>query len=533
MNARKQASEYERQLEESQERYQAFIQNSSEGIWRFEMEQPISVKLPVKKQLELFFKHAYLAEANESFSRMYGIDDLKSLIGARLGDFLPPDDPENIAYLTAFIKNGYRLSGVESHEITPAGEERYFRNSLIGIIEDGQIKRAWGSQQDVTEQRRVTEKLKLSEERLSLALQSSMMGLWEWNVETGELYWSNELKKLYGLKLSEQVDYEKYQSLIHPDDRAHITEVIERHRTSGAMYQFEHRIIWPNGAVHWMLGKGRAILVDGKAVRMIGTTTNIDDVKQADELADALKLLKKQRVQLLELNKTKDEFIALASHQLRTPATSVKQYIGLLLEEFAGPLTADQEQYLQVAFDSNERQLRIIDDLLKTAQIDSSLYVLDKKKQNIADIIRGSTAELADMLASRRQSVRFENLEDVILDIDASEVKLVILNLLENASKYSHPGTTIRIIMKRRKRDVSIHVIDTGVGIDAKDQKRIFEKFTRINNELSDTVTGTGFGLYWVKRIVGLHGGTIKVRSAPGKGSEFIINFPYEVSGKD
>ncbi len=261
---------------------------------------------------------------------------------------------------------------------------------------------------------------------------------------------------------------------------------------------------------------------------MIGTSMNIDEVKQADELEDAYNLLKKQRTQLLELNKTKDEFIALASHQLRTPATAVKQYIGLLFEDFAGPLTPDQTQYLQVAYDSNERQLRIINDLLKTAQIDSRKYVLDKKKQNIADIVKTSIDDLSDLFDSHKQTVKTEGLMDLTLDIDASEVKLVLINLLENASKYSYPGSVIRIVMKKDDTLLHLSVIDTGVGIAKNDTKRIFDKFTRVNNDLSDTVTGTGFGLYWVKRLVELHGGTIKVKSKPGKGSEFIIGLPYE-----
>lgn len=514
-------------LDESNERYQAFIHNSTEGIWRFELDVPVSTKLSVKKQIQLVFDHAYLAEANHAFARMYGVENLETLIGAKLTDFMPSNDPENIAYIKAFIKSGYSLSGVESHETTPDGEDRYMRNSLVGIIENDAIARAWGTQTDVTEQRKANNELIRSQQRLTLALQSSSMGLWEWDIVKDTLYWSNELKSLYGLNIDEVVTLQKYQWLIHPEDREATWKTIQRYMLSGDTYQIEHRILWQSGETHWVLSKGQAYFEDGKVVRMIGTSTNIDEAKQANELEDAYNLLKKQRTQLLELNKTKDEFIALASHQLRTPATAVKQYIGLLFEDFAGPLTADQTQFLQVAYDSNERQLRIINDLLKTAQIDSRKYVLDKKKQNIADTVHAAIDDLADLFDSRKQTVKTEGLIDLTLDIDASEVKLVLINLLENASKYSYPGSRIRIVMK--KDDIlHLSVIDTGVGIARNDTKRIFDKFTRVNNDLSDTVTGTGFGLYWVKRLVELHGGTIKVKSKTGKGSEFVIGLPYE-----
>ena len=139
-----------------------------------------------------------------------------------------------------------------------------------------------------------------------------------------------------------------------------------------------------------------------------------------------------------------------------------------------------------------------------------------------------SVDDLSDLFLSRNQTVKIEGITDVTLNIDISEVKLVIINLLENASKYSYPGSTVRIVMKKDEALLHVSVIDTGVGIAKTDSKRIFDKFTRVNNDLSDTVTGTGFGLYWVKRLVELHDGTIHVKSKPGKGSEFIIGLPYE-----
>ena len=203
------------------------------------------------------------------------------------------------------------------------------------------------------------------------------------------------------------------------------------------------------------------------------------------------------------MNKTKDEFIALASHQLRTPATAVKQYVGMLLDEFAGPLNAEQTQYLQIAFDSNERQLHIISDLLKTAQIDSHLYRLTKDTHDVAAIVRSAASDLATTLQLMRHTIEWDTEDSVECLVDKQEMKLVFVNLIENASKYSYPGSTIYIKIRATKKSVDVSIKDSGVGIAKADQKRIFDKFTRVDNDLSDTVTGTGFGLYWVKRIVG------------------------------
>jgi PAS domain S-box-containing protein len=513
--------------DESKERYQAFIQNSSEGIWRFEVEEPIPTSLPPDQQIKLMYKHAYLAETNVATAKMYGYRSVKPLMGMRLSDFLVESDPRNKQYLEAFIAANYNLTQVESHERDKNGKDKYFLNSLIGIIEDGHLVRAWGTQQDVTEQKAAADALQLSEERLQLAIRASSLGLWEWDVGSDELYWSPELRKIYNIDLREPVTFEMYMGMVHPDDREHASEMAGKSMQTGETYQFEHRIVHRNGETHWLLGTGRTFLENGKPVRMIGTSMNIDAIKQAQELQTANTMLKTERAELLALNRAKDEFIALASHQLRTPATAVKQYISLLMNDIVGPVSDDQYQYLQIAFNSNERQLRIINDLLKTAQIDSSLFTLKKKKQDIVDVIRAAMSELEDTIEYRDQTIDLKGLDKAPLDIDADEMKLVFINLLENASKYSYPKTTITInVRKKGPKHLEITVKDQGVGINKQDRARIFDKFTRVDNDLSDTVTGTGLGLYWVERIVELHDGAISVESERGKGSTFRICLP-------
>jgi signal transduction histidine kinase len=236
-----------------------------------------------------------------------------------------------------------------------------------------------------------------------------------------------------------------------------------------------------------------------------------------------------QRNALIKVNKTKDEFIALASHQLRTPATAVKQYINLLMNEFGGPLSADQLQYLQIAYNSNERELSIINDLLKTAQIDSNKYQLHKRLHDIRSIIAEAVSDLESAFEQRRQQVRCTYPQNAInVFVDATEIKLVFVNLLENASKYSYPGTEINVAVTEKDKYVEIAIADNGVGISKDNQQRIFDKFTRVNNDLSDTVTGTGLGLYWVKQIVELHKGKVKLSSAPGEGSTFTVRLQHE-----
>ena len=146
-------------LRASEERYRAFIAITSEAVWRVELEVPVSTSLPPEAQIEQFYRYAYLAECNDAMARMYGYAAAADLVGVRLGDLVPQSDPANLAYLRAFIDTGYRLSEAESNEVDREGRPRYFVNNLTGIIEDGRIVRAWGSQRDVTERRLTLERL--------------------------------------------------------------------------------------------------------------------------------------------------------------------------------------------------------------------------------------------------------------------------------------------------------------------------------------------------------------------------------------
>ncbi|HEY4592631.1 MAG TPA: ATP-binding protein, partial [Thermoanaerobaculia bacterium] len=153
-------------LRESQERYRAFIEQSSEGIWRFELAEPIPVDLPAEEQVELAYEHGVLAECNLVMARMYGLTAESEILGARLGQLLPATDPHNLKYLRNFVESGYRLTGAESHELDAEGNPKVFLNNLVGVVEDGKLVRAWGTQLDVTEQRRLEEELRRRAEEL-------------------------------------------------------------------------------------------------------------------------------------------------------------------------------------------------------------------------------------------------------------------------------------------------------------------------------------------------------------------------------
>jgi len=235
-----------------------------------------------------------------------------------------------------------------------------------------------------------------------------------------------------------------------------------------------------------------------------------------------------QRVQqLIDLNRSKDEFIALASHQLRTPATAVKQYVSMVMDGYAGPINEDQAALLQSAYDGNERQLQIVNDILRVAKLDLEKIILEKRPINAIRKMKNVVSDIQPQLDERRQKVvtEFPDRPHMVL-IDPEYMRMALSNIVDNASKYTEEGKKIYVKVARRASKVVVTIRDEGVGIAEEDMDKLFKKFSRIDNPLSVKVGGTGLGLYWTREIIQLHGGTIQAKSVLGKGTTFTVTLP-------
>lgn len=225
----------------------------------------------------------------------------------------------------------------------------------------------------------------------------------------------------------------------------------------------------------------------------------------------------------------KDELLSLASHQLRTPATGVKQYLGMVLQGFVGDITKKQREYLERAYASNDRQLHIINDILHLAKIDAGRIILAKREFDLAEMIREVVDEQHDE-ASKTNITLIQQLPAKAPIIgDSHMLRMVVENLITNAVKYTPENGQVDIHLIRRANRWVITVKDTGVGIAKGDFPKLFQQFSRINNPRSDYVTGTGVGLYLAHHLTILHGGTISVSSSIGKGSTFTVRLPRKL----
>jgi PAS domain S-box-containing protein len=274
-------------------------------------------------------------------------------------------------------------------------------------------------------------------------------------------------------------------------------------------------------------------LYDG-AGNHIGFAKVTRDLTQRKQQEDAVRhtnvQLRQQQRELELLNNSKDEFISLASHQLRTPATAVKQLLGLLTEGLYGELPSHIANILDRAYESNERQINIINSLLKVAQIDAGKVILHRSSVDMTQMAQDLLDEYSDTFFSRKQNVELEVVgkQPITAYIDAEYMRMAISNLIDNASKYTHRKGKIWIRISQTSTRALVSISDSGVGISRADQKDLFTKFQRIPNEMSQAVGGSGLGLYWVQKVVELHSGTIEIDSEIGKGTTINLLLPKE-----
>lgn len=228
-----------------------------------------------------------------------------------------------------------------------------------------------------------------------------------------------------------------------------------------------------------------------------------------------------------KLDNAKDSMLSLASHQLRTPATGVKQYLGMVLEGFVGDITDDQKELLQRANDSNERQLRIINEFLYLAKADAGRIIISPQLFDVGDLTDSIVAEMSNdvVLAGHKISV-VQKAKAVNVFADPHSTRMIIENLISNAIKYTPSGGKIVVTVLKRRNESIVCVRDNGVGIAHKDFAKLFKQFSRIPNELTRQETGSGIGLYLADFLAELNNGKITVESKRHVGSTFSVCLP-------
>ena len=241
----------------------------------------------------------------------------------------------------------------------------------------------------------------------------------------------------------------------------------------------------------------------------------------------ATKELRRSNAQLQKLDEAKDDFISMASHQLRTPLTSIKGYLSMMIEGDIGKITPEQAKVLNEAFMSSERMVRLISDFLNVSRLQTGKFVIEKHPVNLALLVQREIDSLTPNAMTRGMKFEYKKPKNIpVFDLDENKIEQVVMNFADNALYYSKDNGKITITLKKVGKYIEFIVKDNGIGVPESEQAHLFNKFFRATNARRARPDGTGVGLFLAKKVIDDHDGEIIFESKEGKGSSFGFRLP-------
>jgi signal transduction histidine kinase len=273
---------------------------------------------------------------------------------------------------------------------------------------------------------------------------------------------------------------------------------------------------------------GAGVLCGLVLLRLTSMIHALDRLRETERLAraeaeTAQRLLTEQNERLREADRLKDEFVALISHDLRTPLTSITGYVELALEE---ELSDDVRGFLQVVERNSERLLVLVNDLLFVARLQAGELTLEPDDVDVAEVVRDAVRAFEPRAAAKLITLNCVLDAVPAVHADRGRVQQVLDNLVSNALKFTPEGGAVHVSLAERDGFVRLEVTDSGIGISPDDQRRLFQRFFRAENAVARQLPGTGLGLYISRVITEAHHGSLSVRSELGRGSTFRLELP-------
>jgi PAS domain S-box-containing protein len=351
-----------------------------------------------------------------------------------------------------------------------------------------------------------------------------------YSADEAAAYVSPQIEEILGYSLEEWhgsptffVDH------LHPEDRDRVRDAQRHSRHTGEPLELEYRFLAGDGRVVW-LHDSYTIVRDetGKPWFTQGFAVDVTARKEAERDREALLTqAQEQNERLRKLDRMKDEFIALVSHELRTPLTSICGYLELLLQDdVMAELPDDRHNWLEVIDRNAERLLRLVEDLLLTAQASAGSLALDKAELDVATVVEQAVQAGAPVAAARGIALTSVTEPLPLANGDRLRIGQVIDNLVSNALKFTPQGGSVEVRTYRHNGAVRIEVADTGMGVPEAEQDHLFERFFRTARAQEEAIPGVGLGLSIAKAIVEAHDGRISMRSAEGVGTTFCVDLP-------
>ena len=460
--------------------------------------------------------------ASESFLRMVGITQ-EQCSNFGWGNVLHPDDAERtIAAWKECVRTGtnwdieHRFRGVDGqwHPVlargVPVKDER------------GEITCWAGINLDISRMKRAEEALRQSEAFLAEAQRIANFGSWDWDIVSGRVTWSKETFRLFGGERGVLVpSHDGFLALIDPEDRAKVARAIDDALDGKERYDLDFRVLRPDNSMRWVHACGEVSRDEtGRPIRMIGVALDITERKRAEE-------------ELREVDRRKNEFLGVLSHELRNPLAPVTNSLYILEHAVPG---GDQARRAQSVIRRQLAQLaRLVDDLLDVTRINSKKILLQRQRLELNELVRHTLDDHRAEFEKGQVQLEFEPAASpVFINGDWNRLAQAIGNLLQNAAKFTGRGgrTSVALSTDVEAKRAVVRITDTGVGIAPEVLSRLFQPFMQADATLDRSKGGLGLGLALVKALVELHGGDISAHSdGLGSGAEFVLRLPLEMVG--
>ena len=357
--------------------------------------------------------------------------------------------------------------------------------------------------------------IELRDDRLELTLAASRTGFWEWDMIGGGLVWSDAIFNQHGLDPSgPPPSFPAYLDTIHPDDRETFESALAAAIADGEMFDHDFRIVWPDGSVHRTHGVARTFRDwAGRPIRMLGTGQDITERYRLESERDALVAAERRAGEF------RDAFVDVISHKLRTPITTILGTTELLARRDVRRDDATVDSMFDDMRSEAARLHRLVEDLLVLSRAERGHLVADVEPVVPLRLVEQTVAKAQqEMPTIRIDLVADDDLPIVLCEV--SYVEQVLHNLLGNAAKYTPPGTRVTVGLRREGDMVGFRVCDSGPGIPAGSEERLFELFYRDPTAATEAA-GSGIGLFVCARLVEAMGGQIWAARRPEGGSEF------------
>jgi PAS domain S-box-containing protein len=500
------------QLKSSEEKYRTLVETTGTGFLILDTEGRVQ-------------------DANAEYVRLSGHHELKDILSQSVMQWTAIDETEkNRKALKQCIVEG-SVSNLVIDYVDGSGKITPVEVNATLFVDGGSAK-IISLCRDISDRKKLEDALKASAELWQFAIEGSGDGVWDWNIQTGEATFSKRWKEMLGFTESEiSNSASEWSSRVHKEDLPRIMTIFQDHmdgKTPNATGEF--RILCKDGCWKWMLGRGMVVShsSDGKPMRLVGTQTDISDLKNMEAAAYAA-------------SRSKSEFLANMSHEIRTPMNGVMGMVDILQHT---ELNSEQRRMLYTISQSSQALLAILNDILDYSKIEAGKLAVERIATSLHDVAHDVVQLMMPTALAKSidLSVWVEPELPPWIFSDPTRLRQVLLNLVGNAIKFTHsevghPGkVSLRVDICHRMYQepcICLRVIDNGIGMSNEVVDGLFQPFTQADNSTSRQYGGTGLGLSISMQLVQLMGGQMVVQSTQGKGSEFTVELPLHEAHPD